>query len=174
MSVHETIESQRKIIESQLDIYLEPYLKTSIVQSMDDYIQHGQTSTLQHSLHVSYLSFSVAYVLHLHLNYENLAVGALLHDFYLYDWHVEHPTGVIHGFSHPFTACYNALLYFHVNADVQQIITCHMWPLNITFLPRSKEAIIVCISDKLVTAVETIMGLWLFFYTLLFPDQKRG
>lgn len=66
---------------------MQTYLKDSAVCSMDTYVQHGTTSTLRHCLSVVHVSCAMAKKLHLHVNYENLIVGALLHDFYLYDWH---------------------------------------------------------------------------------------
>lgn len=106
---------------------LAEYLQDSAVCSMDEYVQHGTTSTLQHCLSVVHISCAMAEKLHIRVNYENLIVGALLHDFYLYDWHTHQDEGVLHGFAHPHIACRNAAMRFHVNAEVQHIITTHMW-----------------------------------------------
>ena len=80
---------------------LAEYLQDSAVCSMDEYVQHGTTSTLQHCLSVVHISCAMAEKLHIRVNYENLIVGALLHDFYLYDWHTHQDEGVLHGFAHP-------------------------------------------------------------------------
>ena len=66
---------------------MQEYLQDNAVCSMDEYVQHGTTSTLQHCLSVVRISCAIAVGLHIHVNYENLILGALLHDFYLYDWH---------------------------------------------------------------------------------------
>lgn len=84
---------------------LAEYLQDSAVCSMDEYVQHGTTSTLQHCLSVVHISCAMAEKLHIRVNYENLIVGALLHDFYLYDWHTHQDEGVLHGFAHPHIAC---------------------------------------------------------------------
>ena len=60
---------------------LAEYLQDSAVCSMDEYVQHGTTSTLQHCLSVVHISCAMAEKLHIRVNYENLIVGALLHDF---------------------------------------------------------------------------------------------
>lgn len=101
---------------------------------------------------------SMAEKLHIRVNYENLIVGALLHDFYLYDWHTHQDEGVLHGFAHPHIACRNAAMRFHVNAEVQHIITTHMWPLTLRFVPRSREAVLVCMADKYCSTLETVVG----------------
>lgn len=102
---------------------------------------------------------SIAVGLHIRVNYENLILGALLHDFYLYDWHNHVDEGVLHGFAHPHIACKNAAMRFHVNAEVQHIITTHMWPLTLRFVPRSREAVIVCLADKYCSTLETAAGM---------------
>ena len=96
---------------------MQEYLQDNAVCSMDEYVQHGTTSTLQHCLSVVRISCAIAVGLHIHVNYENLILGALLHDFYLYDWHNHVDEGVLHGFAHPHIACKNAAMRFHVNAQ---------------------------------------------------------
>ena len=58
------------------------------VKRMDKYIQHGTTSTLDHCIAVAYVSFAMAKKLNIHCDYNSLIRGALLHDYFLYDWHV--------------------------------------------------------------------------------------
>lgn len=140
--------------------FLTPYLNDRAVCSMNDYIQHGTTTTLQHCLAVTSASCGLAQRLHLRVNYENLALGALLHDFYLYDWHGHPRNGQpMHGFIHPLIACQNASVRFHINAEVQHIIRTHMWPLTLRSMPASPEAVIVCLVDKYISTLETIVGL---------------
>lgn len=127
---------------------LAEYLQDSAVCSMDEYVQHGTTSHLQHCLSVVLSAVPMAEKLHHRVNYENLIVGALLHDFYLYDWHTHRMRACCIGFAHPHIACRNAAMRFHVNAEVQHIITTHMWPLTLRFVPRSREAVLVCMADQ--------------------------
>ena len=73
----------------------------------------------------------------------------MLHDFYLYDYHGSRiKFGKLHIFEHSETALKNALLYFDLNKRQQNIIISHMFPLNITKIPRYIESWIVNISDK--------------------------
>lgn len=147
-------------LQDNLQEYLAPYLKDELVCSMNDHIQHGTTTTLRHCLSVMTFSCAFASRLHLRVNYHNLAVGALLHDFYLYDWHTHREPGPLHGFVHPGIACRNASSHFQINLDVQHIIRTHMWPLTLRAVPRSREAIIVCMVDKYCSTLETVAGFW--------------
>ena len=89
-------------------------------------------------------------------NYKELLVGAYLHDFFLYDWHEKAKWHKWHGFKHPSIAAENAEKMFNISENEKLIIESHMWPLNIRKLPKSKEAILVCLVDKFSAILETI------------------
>ena len=59
------------------------------VQQMKNFTQHGKVSTYEHCERVARLSFELNRKLHLHAKVPTLIKGAMLHDFYLYDWHHE-------------------------------------------------------------------------------------
>ena len=93
--------------------------------------------------------------LHLSANERALLTGALLHDFYLYDWHEKSTWHRWHGFSHPSRAWKNARRHFPMGAKEENIIRSHMWPLIPWQIPRSREAVIVCLADKCCSLYET-------------------
>lgn len=143
--------------EARMDYVLAPIRNNQRVLEMKQFIQHGRISTYDHVESVTRLSIWLNDRLHIGADDRVLVVGAFLHDFYLYDWHVTDDGHGLHGFSHSTTAKDNAVLHFGVNESVQSVIESHMWPLNITKLPKSKEAWIVCLADKIVSTRETIM-----------------
>ena len=112
--------------------------------------------------------------LHLGADETSLAVGAFLHDFYLYDWHKKGTFHGIrrlfemHGFSHPGCACVNAEKVFHITKKEQSIISSHMWPLTFRHVPSCREAIIVCLADKYCAVVESM-----FKHSRVADRQKR-
>ena len=129
------------------------------IKKMKDYIQHGTTNTYTHVINVAKLSFIINKKLNLHCDEKSMITGAMLHDFYLYDWHEKDEERDekygLHGFSHPEISLMNAKKYFDINENVENIIRNHMWPVTITHIPKTKEAWVVCIADKIVSLIET-------------------
>lgn len=127
------------------------------VQRMKQYVQHGSVSTYEHCESVAKLCYILNRRLAIHANLRVLLIGAKLHDFYLYDWHKEdNGEHHMHGFIHAKIARQNAQKYLGVDDRTLDVIYCHMWPLNIERIPRSREAWLVCIADKLVSVHETL------------------
>ncbi len=128
----------------------------SRLQLEEKYIQHGNTSCLLHSVAVAYYSYKIAKKLvGEKIAANELIRGALLHDYFLYDWHITPiPENGLHGFSHPYTALQNATADFELTERERNIIKSHMFPLTITKLPKYREAWIVTIVDKFCSLYE--------------------
>ena len=109
---------------------IRPYMHTTDVQHMRDFTQHGKNTTLHHCLSVVMLSYAIVNRFHISVNMSTLLIGALLHDFFLYDWH-DSDSPKWHGFAHPKIAAKNALEEFQVNEDIEHVIKTHMFPLTI-------------------------------------------
>lgn len=136
---------------------LKDYLYNERVMEMKDYIQHGTVSTYEHCRQVARLSFGMNRRLHLGADEKIITIGAMLHDYYLYDWHVDGDgSHRLHGLTHPRVAQENAVRHFQIDNDIQNVIRTHMWPLTITKVPNSKEALIVSIADKCCSLNETL------------------
>lgn len=126
-------------------------LSEDLVLSMAQYIQHGDVSCLDHCLQVSYGSFKIGKKLG--LDYRSMARGGLLHDFFLYDWHITKTEEGLHGFVHAGIALRNASKHFELNNLERDIIAKHMWPLNLR-PPKYKESLWVCLMDKYYATLE--------------------
>ena len=123
-----------------------------LVKSMKDYSHHKNVDCLEHSLSVSYHSYLLCR--RFGLDYRSAARGGLLHDFFLYDWHVQKTIKGVHGFKHPKTALHNATKHFQLNRREKDVIAKHMWPLTI-LLPRFRESWIIVGVDKYCALMET-------------------
>lgn len=138
------------------------------VLKMDNFIQHGKVTCLQHSIAVAYYSYIAALGLPFKIDYFSLIRGAMLHDFFLYDWHDKNKGFRWHGFKHPKIALQNAQKYFDITQKEKDIILRHMWPLTV-IPPKYIESMIVSLADKTVTVLETFK---LFKTKFLMVNQK--
>lgn len=116
-------------------------------------IQHGTVSVYEHSLRVAYVSYRLSRQLGIHVDERALLRGALLHDYFLYDWHEPEDWHRLHGFRHPGFAAANAARDFTLTPVEADIIRRHMFPLT-PKPPRYRESVIVCLSDKLCASAE--------------------
>ena len=121
---------------------------------MEQYVQHGDTSCLRHCVAVAYLSYRLSLRLGLRCDARSLVRGAMLHDFFLYDWHQKSSGHSFHGFTHPAAALHNAGRLLPLNPIEREIIRRHMWPLT-PIPPRCREAWLVCLADKICSLRET-------------------
>ena len=158
MIVYKNIQSYR--IKREFYSYIiSKFYYLSVKKELAKYLQHGNTTILKHCTKVAYFSFVIAKILekkfNIQFDYETLIIGAYLHDFFMYDWHEKGSSHRLHGFSHPKTASQNAKKICNIDSKKQAIIESHMWPLTITKIPKSREAILVCLVDKYAAIIET-------------------
>lgn len=128
-------------------------LETPELESLEYYIQHKNSTRLEHCLNVAYYSYKVAKALG--YDYRSTARGALLHDFYFYEGQGQNlPVKVQnHLRSHPRTALLNAQKLFNLNDIEKDCILRHMWPIT-ALPPKYAESRIVCSVDKYCAAME--------------------
>lgn len=154
---------------------LNSLLKDENVRKMKKFKQHGIVNTYEHCLNVAIMSYILVKKLGISVNMDELLRGAMLHDFYLYDWHngrIRYEG--IHAFSHPKIALNNAKRCFHLSKKEEDIIRNHMFPMTILHCPKSKEAFIVTVADKICASCETLDGGFIKGTTsFLFPKLSK-
>lgn len=117
-------------------------------------LHHGVITCYDHSVRVAHMSVRLIKRLNLKVDQESLVRGALLHDYFLYDWHTDtDPNRKPHGFGHAEVALQKAGRDFSLNEIEKDIIVKHMFPLNMA-LPRYKESWLVCLADKICAVQE--------------------
>ena len=137
--------------------YGEDLMMSPGMQSEKRYFQHGNTTTFEHSVAVAERAVRLAnfFSLGRRVDMRSLVASALLHDYFLYDWHDwdggEHR---MHGFTHGGAALRNALRDFRLNAIERDSIANHMFPMTPT--PRYVEGYLVTVADKLSATRETL------------------
>lgn len=149
----------KKLSKENEEFFKEVYFEvrtSSRFNECDKFIQHGNTSVKQHVIMVTLLALNLSEKLHIKVNKKDLIRGALLHDYYLYDWH-DKKLKDLHGIYHPRRALKQALKEFELTEHEIDIIMKHMFPLTLR-PPRYREAVLVCIADKICAWGETIEG----------------
>lgn len=130
-----------------------PILEHDVYQQMKG-IRHHKGSVFDHCVDVAYASYLVGKKLG--LDCRSIIRGGLLHDFYLYKYrrrehHSAWAEGFRHSRLHPRVALYNAAALFDLNDTERDIIAHHMFPVA---WPRSREAWVVSVMDKVFAALE--------------------
>ncbi len=148
----------RKFTEGEKKMFLEVLSDTrkdSRFDEMCNYIQHGNTTVWEHCLHVAQTAYCIARRFHFDVDEKALIRGALLHDYFLYDWHEKTLPNKIHGFTHPTKALKEASADFKLKQVERDMIRHHMFPLTIT-PPKTTEGKILCVADKICATGETV------------------
>lgn len=117
-------------------------------------IHHHDSNRFIHSLKVSYYSYHVAKVLH--LNYDEVARGGLLHDFFIERTiNFENPKDkvLLYTTKHPMLALQNAKEHFELTEKEEDMIKSHMFPLDFR-IPKYAESWIVNLVDTGVSVFE--------------------
>ena len=131
-------------------------LASSGMERSKNYIQHGSTSVYAHSVFVALMCLFISRELRLKVDEKALVRGALLHDFFLYDWHEKNKSHRWHGFTHPKKALENARSEFQISRIEEDMILCHMFPLTLK-VPHFTESWILCCADKICSIHETLV-----------------
>ena len=135
--------------------YGQEIFESENMQKEKKFIQHGNISVFDHSVAVAVECLKLAHRLGLPVDQKALVRGALLHDYFLYDWHENDKSHRLHGFRHAKTALMNAEKEYILSDIEKNMIYCHMFPLNIR-IPKYRESVILCIADKIVATKETL------------------
>lgn len=149
-----------KITEEQkarLEDLYQSFLHDEKVLRMKEISIHRGSNCYEHSFKVAKKAIKRA-LRHKEgtVNLEVVLIGAILHDYYLYDWRKDRTRLKKHGKNHPGIAIENAVRDFDISEEVKKVIKSHMWPINIKTFPNTKEARIVSLADKSVTIGESL------------------
>ncbi len=146
---------------------IQDILDNPAFQELKNYPHHGPENTVyNHSLATARMAYALGRRLGLKTEeLRSLTRVALLHDFFGYDWHKDWYRAFVrryhglrrfthmHAFVHGEIAALRAKLYFDLNDKQCGSIASHMFPLSTT-LPKSREAWLLTLADKVVASKE--------------------
>ena len=125
-------------------------------EEMKKFYSHSDITVYTHCIKVAFAAYRFAVENNIPCDKKSLIRGALLHDYYLYDWHDPNKGFRWHGFKHHRFALQNAERDFPLTRRERRIIYSHMFPLTFWCIPKCREAWIVSIADKIVATEETL------------------
>ena len=149
--------AKREVDYTLFEEILAEVISAGRYEEMKQYISHSDITVYQHCIKVARLAYTMAASKRrVRCDLRALVRGALLHDYYLYDWHDPNKGFRWHGFKHHRFALQNAMRDYDLSKKEKGIIYSHMFPLTIWTWPMSREAWYVTIADKRVATEETM------------------
>ncbi len=137
------------MIEKEFYCLIRDIVKTKEFRSMKCCKHHIKGSVYEHSIKVAYLCYKHHKKHGTSIDLGEFVRGALLHDFYLYDWHDMLPGHRLHIFTHPKYALLNAIKHYpELTGRQQDMIGRHMFPLTL-LPPKTRVGWLVCYYDKI-------------------------
>ena len=137
------------MINKEFYLLIRDIVKSEKFERMKGYRHHVKSSAYHHSIRVAYLCYLHHKFFETDIDIKELVRGALLHDFYLYDWHDKNKEHRYHGITHPRAALKNAIeIYPDLTEREMDMILRHMFPLT-PRPPKTKAGWIVCFYDKI-------------------------
>lgn len=122
---------------------IQPVLGNEEFKKTKNIAHHGITR-YDHSMRVAYFSYKITKALH--LDYKEVTIAAVLHDFFLDE--VKEKNGIAKLRLHPSHAVNNAQRYFNLSDKQKDIIKTHMFPVTFT-PPKYLESWIVNLVDDI-------------------------
>lgn len=149
--------NKQKELHEMLKQYGGDILASENFRRTKEHIQHGNMTVNAHCINVARYSLAISKKLRIPCDRRALVRGALLHDYFLYDWHDKRHRDIknLHGFYHPGIALRNASKEYRLTLREKDIIKKHMWPLTVV-PPQCREAWIVTTADKYCSLLETV------------------
>ena len=129
------------------------FINNDTVLQMKNYRQHFDVNCYDHCYDVAKTMYKVTKKFN--LDYVSATRASMLHDLFLYDWHVKDGRKNFHALRHGKIACDNASKIFELNAKEKDMITKHMWPSTL-IPPKSREGFILTAVDKYCTVKESL------------------
>ena len=141
--------------KKQLEDAYQSFLRDEKILRMKGISMHRGSNCYIHSFKVAKLAIKRA-LRHKKGDLYTILLGSILHDYYLYDWRKDRSKMKSHMRAHPYIAAENAERDFGIHAPIKKVIQSHMWPVNLTDFPKTKEARIISHADKTIYLKEIV------------------
>lgn len=145
--------------QERLEQIYQTFLNNPKILRMKNIRMHRGSNCYEHCFKVARKAIKYSLRSHKKIDFEVVLLGAILHDYYLYDWRDDCSKKKGHAKNHQYIAAKNAAEDFEISNEVKKVIVSHMWPINHKEFPKSREAKIVSLCDKMVTIGESLTSI---------------
>ena len=145
------------IEKERLENIYQTFLNDERILKMKEIPMHRGSNCYEHSFKVAKKAIRNSLRLFKkNINLEVVLIGAILHDYYLYDWRTDRSLLKGHAKNHQRIASENASRDFNIPDEIKKVIETHMWPFSIKKFPHTREAKVVSLADKSVASIEAL------------------
>lgn len=145
--------------KERLEQTYQTFLNNPKILRMKKIRMHRGSNCYEHCFKVAKKAIKFSLRSRKKVDLEVVLLGAILHDYYLYDWRDDRSKKKRHARNHQYIAAKNAAEDFEISNEIRKVIISHMWPVNHKEFPKSREAKIVSLCDKLVTIGESLTSI---------------
>jgi uncharacterized protein len=139
------------------DKYAQDILENTLFLQTKNAFSHGAVTIYDHSIAVAEMAFALIEN-NPTIDKKCVVRAALLHDFFLYEWHIWGWRYVRHGWVHPAIAAKKAREVFGISDKEYSCIRNHMWPWTLFHFPKSREGWVISLADKVVSFKEASLN----------------
>jgi uncharacterized protein len=136
--------------------YAKDILEHALFKAGKKIFSHGSITIYDHSIAVAERAFTMVEKRQ-DIDKKCVVRAALLHDFFLYEWHIPGWRYILHGWAHPAIAAKKAREIFNITDKEYSCIKTHMWPWTLFTLPRCREGWIISVADKIIALKEAAL-----------------
>jgi uncharacterized protein len=137
-------------------LYGKDILENDLFSLSKKIFSHGAINIYDHSIAVAELAFSMVENSKT-LDKRCVVRAALLHDFFLYEWHIPGMRYILHGWVHAGIAAEKAKEVFGISSKEYSCIKTHMWPWTLFHPPLCREGWIISLADKIIAIKEAFL-----------------
>jgi uncharacterized protein len=139
------------------DLYAKDIMGHELFLQTKKTFSHGAITIHDHSIAVAELAFSMCEDSP-GIDKKCVVRAGLLHDFFLYEWHIPNLRYLCHGWAHPAIAAKKAREVFGISDREYSCIRTHMWPWTLFHPPLCREGWILSVADKIIALGETFLN----------------
>ena len=160
--IREKRENRKERIQKEIDDYGSEILESDVMQEAYDQTHHLWATVGEHTARVTLMSMFITYALrkmNINVSTRAVVIGALCHDLGMVGRKNKYESDAKAIMDHPTESVKVAKeIVEELPEKSEEIIESHMWPSPASPAPRSVEAVVVSVADKVAAVRDLVQG----------------